>query len=276
MDAPDIRELFAGRTEYYQSGSWRIRRHRDPEQTRYLVAIHRFLLPEFLRIFRSEGALLEPCDIFCDPDEPTPMLITNRTPIAIRLNVRSTAFWCQVIYQLSHELGHFFVRQRKPIPDRTRILRWFEETFCEAMSDVALEYAAEHWSECDLAGLNPGYATSIREYQTRLLNAYATTPQAVRSPLRSCVTPGDLAELEKECAMNRVARSVERDLIFQHLRRSPHSAATIAGYTEYIRPPTDDPTIGALLLDLDRWESTATPDQLETIHLLRMIHPNIR
>ena len=292
----DTDRRYPQQTQYVRLGLWRIERQPDPAQTQYLEAIHRFLIPFFCRIFRTREKELEPCDILCDRGAATPMLILNRTPIAIRLNVHSTVYWCQVLFQWSHELGHFFTRQHKPRSRLTQMIAWFEETFCEALSNLALEYAADHWSECDLTSQNPDYAAAIRTYLSNLLNGHddvhppahdvdasPSIPHSIprtfpRSVLRDCVTLEDLANLEKTCTADRDGRMVERDLLYQHLRRVPSSAATVARYARYIHRSSSaqERSLGPLLVDFDRWEAVATPDQYETLQLLRRIQPNVR
>jgi hypothetical protein len=71
--------------------------------------------------------------IYNDPNAPYPMLITNKESLIIRTCVE-TGFWCQFIYQFSHELTHFVIRTFKKNNNKNIYVKWFEETICESMS----------------------------------------------------------------------------------------------------------------------------------------------
>ena len=91
-----------------------------------------FLLEEFSRVFGCEIMTNENCIVYNDPCSKYPMLITNIAPVHIRLSQNDLNAISQTIYQLSHELCHYAIRQRKA--NKSFTLSWFEEIVCEAAS----------------------------------------------------------------------------------------------------------------------------------------------
>ena len=104
----------------------------------------------------------EKCIVFNDPTSECPMLIINTNPVMIRLAQSSTSYWAQTVYQLSHEICHYAIRQGKANKDYT--LSWLEETICEAMSLYMLQYSAEKWCKCPLSQRAPQFSKSITAY----------------------------------------------------------------------------------------------------------------
>lgn len=74
-------------------------------------------------------------------------------------------YWCQFIYQFSHELCHLIISKQVVQP-----MRWFEETICELASHFFLIESAKTWS------VNPpcphwrNYALSILDYELKQQN----------------------------------------------------------------------------------------------------------
>lgn len=70
-----------------------------------------FLLPLFESSFGREYTLGEPCEIYNDSKSSCPELQICYQPIRIRLSLDKTGYWNQLIFQLSHELCHYVLRQ---------------------------------------------------------------------------------------------------------------------------------------------------------------------
>ena len=104
-----------------------------------IKAILDFLLPRFIEIFGMETMGIENCIVFNDNNADCPMLITSINPPIIRLAQKTMDAWAQTIYQLSHEMCHYAIRQHKK--DKEFSLKWFEEITCEAASLYFLQYA---------------------------------------------------------------------------------------------------------------------------------------
>lgn len=134
--------------------NWTLIRETMDEQ-RYMSPLFTFVLKQFMEIFEIEALNSEQCIVYNEPTAPCPMLVTNRAPIRIRTNSASLNYWAQYIYQLSHELTHYVIRQYKE--DKDAIVKWFEETICEAMSLYILKASGLRWNECLLSRNDPNY-----------------------------------------------------------------------------------------------------------------------
>lgn len=64
-------------------------------------------------------------------------------------------YWCQMIYQLAHELGHFFM-DCYPKKDN---LRWIDECLCELFSIIFLSRSISFFET-----FSPTYVQSVRNY----------------------------------------------------------------------------------------------------------------
>ena len=89
----------------------------------------------------------ENCNMIWTDHEKAPMLVNNKSPIEIWIKADDNK-GSQIIYQLSHEMCHYAMRHDKT--DKNYVLKWFEETICEAFSLYSLNYFSEHWTECRL------------------------------------------------------------------------------------------------------------------------------
>lgn len=116
------------------------------DEVNYMRPIFTFILDQFVEIFGADIMEAEWCIVFNSVSAPCPMLITNQTPIALRTDVKSLGIWNQYVYQLSHELTHYVIRQYKENKDS--IIKWFEETLCEAMSLYILRQSSDKWFDC--------------------------------------------------------------------------------------------------------------------------------
>ena len=117
-----------------------------------------FLLPLFESSFGREYTLGEPCEIYNDSKSSCPELQICYQPIRIRLSLDKTGYWNQLIFQLSHELCHYVLRQyRLNTFYSNACLSWYEEIACTAFSWCALKYAAVNWHNCVLSKQCPDY-----------------------------------------------------------------------------------------------------------------------
>lgn len=105
---------------------------RTPEEKKYMRPLFIFVLKLFVEIFGENTMAAEFCVLYNDASSECPMLIRNTVPIHIRTRAENLGYWAQFIYQLSHEMTHYVIRQYKT--DKAAIVKWFEETICEAMS----------------------------------------------------------------------------------------------------------------------------------------------
>lgn len=228
-------------------------------EKQYMHPLFEFILGMFVEIFGEEIMFAEPCIVYNDPSEDYPMLIRNSIPIKIRTNAHSLKHWAQFIYHLSHELTHYAIRQQKENKDA--IIKWFEETICEAMSMYILHLAASRWAECDLYKLNTGYSPCLTKYYVDLYNKTAD------SVLKKCASYLELQNIENTCEHDREGRSIDRNYLFDTFISMPNEIKTIVYYSQYIQ-------LNGLQIDFSAWK-TDSKDSEYFIAQLGSIQPAI-
>lgn len=224
------------------------------DEVAYMRPLFSFVLGQFVEIFGTGLMEAELCVVFNEANAPYPMLIINKNPIQLRVNATSLNHWAQYIYQLSHELTHYVIRQYKENKDS--IIKWFEETLCEAMSLYILRQSSVKWSDCTLSKVNPDYHSALKSYLNDIYN------RTDKSVIRACHTLSELQEIEQSSESQRLDRSMERNYLYDTFCEFPESIAAFVFYPLYARSD--------LQLDLDRWEKE-TKNSL--ISKLREVHP---
>lgn len=209
-------------------------------ERQYMRPLFEFVLGMFIEIFGEEIMFAEPCIVFNDPSEDYPMLITNSNPIKMRTNACSLKHWAQFITHLSHELTHYAIRQQKK--NKGDIVKWFEETICEAMSMYILRLAADRWTECALYNLNTQYAQSLTKHYTTMYNKTSD------SVLRKCSSYVDLQSVESTCENDRDGRSIDRNYLFDTFVSMPNDIKITVYYTQYIQ-------LNGLQIDFNTWKA---------------------
>lgn len=238
---------------------WKVEKQKDSDST---DAIFKLLIKEYIKIFGSKLMKNEKCIIFNDPNAPCPMLIINQAPTKIRTSLKSPLYWCQNIFQLSHEMCHYAIRQAKSDSDKDYTLSWLEELMCEAMSLYALDYIRTNWGECLLYRKNPNYATSISDY---LSNELEYTKEAQVLP--SVRTIDEMRECNRTFDSNRKGHQEYRNTLYtKGLEPNPKKAKRFLEYPKYLKGPE------RLFVDFERWKKD-TPDPL--IELLESFQPKV-
>ena len=220
----------------------------------YLVALLQFLLVEFSHIFGSGTMFAEECVVFNDQEADCPMLIINSTPVRIRLAQSSLSFFAQTIFQLSHELCHYAIRQHKVNKDFT--LSWFEEIVCEAMSLYVLHWAAENWECCSLCKVNPNFATSIDSY---LKNELASVGS---DEFQKCTSIDLLCQYEREHSTDRQTHRNERNRLFAEIVQAPEESVCFCDYSRYLNDNN-------LSIDFEKWEKDDNRKIVKFLHTLQ-------
>lgn len=204
----------------------------------YLKAIYRFLMFRFKEVFGSETMETEQLVIYNCPEAQCPMLVTSCTPVMIRLAQQSLNYWAQTIFQLSHEMCHFAIRQYKS--DKDFILKWFEEIVCEAASLYFLEYSARNWIECELYTINREFDVSIRRYLDDELKREYT------DDFQKCDTLEKIRDYNKIAEEDRCGHRDERNRIYRIISENPTDLGSIVGYDKYVEE-------NGVLIDFTRW-----------------------
>lgn len=181
----------------------------------------------------------EQCKVFNDTTGSCPMLIINQNPIGIRVTMESLNYWARFIYQLSHELTHYVIRQYKT--DKNFIIKWFEETLCEVMSLYILWKSGVKWFDCTLSELNLDYHSSLKKYLNKCYNKTSE-----KSVIKACRTLLELQKINNTSENERFNHSIERNYLYNTFRESPESMTVFVSYPHY--------ALTDLQIDLDRWE----------------------
>lgn len=104
--------------------------------------------------------------VYTDPGASHPLAHGGAGPspdvATIRVTVGGT-YWCQLIYQFSHELGHIVSNSWGERWSPGTAHMWLEEACCGALSLLALDRMAGRWADYDIFG-DAAYAQSIRDY----------------------------------------------------------------------------------------------------------------
>ena len=234
---------------------WSIVQCEGSESVRALLEL---LMPEYIRIFGKDTMLYEPCIVYNEKQSSCPMLVTNTNPIRIRLSQLSLSYWAQTVFQLSHEMCHYAIRQKKS--DKDYSLTWFEEVLCESMSLYALEYAAANWSRCDLSQMSPRFGVCIQDYLINELKDIGT------DELYNSTSLIKLKAYNEICCDDRGSHRNERNIVYKAIHKNPLDARCFLNYPQYINPSTK------LTIDFDRWEQD---DPCYLVRILRYTQPNI-
>lgn len=226
------------------------------DEQQYMRPLFAFVLMQFVEIFGEAALGSEPCVVYNDPTSPCPMLVINHTPIQIRTCSKSLQYWTQYIYQTSHEITHYVIRQYKE--NTSAIIQWFEETLCESMSLYILKSSSLRWNECALSHINPNYGTSLMDY---FKDIYAETAPSL---IKECHTLEDLKSIESNCQTQRISRSIERNYLVDTFCEHPESISAFVYYPLYIRED--------LQIDFAKWkECNSNP----LVSKLESIQPNL-
>lgn len=195
-------------------------------------------------VFGPEAMASENCNMIWTDHEKAPMLVNNKSPIEIWIKADDNK-GSQIIYQLSHEMCHYAMRHDKT--DKNYVLKWFEETICEAFSLYSLNYFSEHWTECRLGIVDPGYSSSIRNYVTDIVSKKADyfTDDLVHS-LSECRTMEDLEFVEKFSEDERYLRFNERNHLYDLFKSHPDQIRLLLNYEKYVEKDS-------MTIDFDRW-----------------------
>ena len=103
-----------------------------------------------------------------------PRALCHQRPYEIRLNARDR-YWCQYIYQFSHELCHVMTGFDRY---RDHKHKWFEEAVCETASLFVLHRVAKTWEEVpppDIFGARD-FAANHQIYADNIETGYRRIP----------------------------------------------------------------------------------------------------
>ena len=161
----------------------------------------------------------------------------NGSPLhQIHLSMMNYSYWCQVIFQLSHELAHYFIYCH--CKDESRYASWLEETICEAMSLYFLARYRDNWKELSLYKCNAVYDKTVGEYLENELRKEGT------ERLSRCSSYQELLEIDETSQECREDRRIERNKLFSLI--CERDIKGMIFYRDYIIP-------NSKILDCDRY-----------------------
>lgn len=227
-----------------------------------ILAILSLLLPEFCRIFGKDAVVAEACEIYNFPEASCPMLEYG-SPLKIRLAQKSTTYWAQTIFQLSHELCHYVIRYFKQ--DKNETLSWFEEIFCEAFSLYVLDWSAKNWGLCGLCECNPMFYKSIESYLEDELLKEGT------SGFSECITLGMLKSYEelKKPEEDRKSHKNERNVLWEEIQRNPMDCRALCYYQNYLN-------VDCITFDFKTWRQEHSSPLIDVIERIQPCHTEER
>ncbi|MBT1169963.1 hypothetical protein [Bifidobacterium sp. SO4] len=231
------------------------------EGKEYMEPLTEFVLQQFIKIFGINNINNEPCIIFNNSNDQNPRLFINTTPLRIQTCMDSYQYWSQFIFQLSHEIMHYVIRQHKN--NKKTEVKWLEETICEAMSAYILNNSANIWKKCSLSNINPFYYKDLKKYT----NEYYKKQQP--SKLKHITTMKELLIFNQESDKDeetRILRSAERNIIYNDFLKNPKHIPMSVTYNNYVKDN--------LLINLDDWKSNEPKNTF--IPIVESIYPQIQ
>lgn len=209
--------------------------------------------------YQEIGIEFEPiiCTIFNDRSASCPRYCSKELNPGnkndrLRLHTNSTTLWCKVIFQLSHEMTHYFINRHKSKSEAFTgwefFVGWAEETVCEAMALYFLKYfsAEDNWKNNPLSKKNPGYFNSIRNY----LNDEIDDTAKKASKSLSYADVEVLKNINANCNTHREYRGYEMLRLFEMIR-TPDDIKALVYYCDYAQRGTKEN--GALFFDAEKY-----------------------
>lgn len=211
------------------------------QETKTAVSIFDFIN----KCFESLGLGIGPAElrVIKHPNRGCPQFCPlSRNPEfpcdTIYLSMDSFKFWCQLIFQASHEFTHCVIHRLNSREEQK--VSWIEETICEAISLVFLNTFANNWSRCTLSKNDPSYRAFIQDYLGKQLKKHGN------HRLENCHGIEELQEINRTSEDQREDRREERNRLF-HLIRSSMDIQALAHYRDFVVP-------GTILLDTQRYQ----------------------
>jgi len=227
-----------------------------------------FLHREFTSIFGADVVNGIRCTIYNDRNSAGPFIhYVSDTELRIRLQVANAHFWCQVVFQLAHEMTHYIFCQTYNFR-RLAGSKWNEEIVCEAMALYMLKQLADKWRECALSEYDrhrrTPYSSAINAY---IANELRKGTGSVLNSSQEAITIQQFAEFNRNAATNRENHRAEVNYLYNLLLtlEKEQIKPIILEMYQYLRHDT--------YIDYERWiRDTKHPD---VIRKLSKIQPDI-
>lgn len=156
----------------------------------------------------------------------------------IRINLPNDTKWNQTLFQLSHEICHYVIYLYNR--DNYHIIKWIEESICEAFSLYCLKYWSIKWNVIGFPYINRSYGKQMYKYRNDRLK------QEVLHP--SILDDIDMNTLEIINNKSENERSYRHDFMCQLTNMiSNNSIFGLIDYQKYV--------ISDILLDTEKYRS---------------------
>lgn len=210
-----------------------------------------FLLIEYIRIFDFNNEELEECTVYNDTSAKTP-IFQHASNLQIRLALEDTSYWCQLIYQLSHELCHYVIRQFKKEKEMT--LSWFEEIVCESFSLYILNWASKNWSYSPFYTQNTEYINSLHSYLENIIHKPSTDGFSLCRNLEMLTA----YERDSRPENDRSSHRKERNNLYREILKAPLNCNIFCYYQDYM----DD---NGITINFLKWQKETNNPLLKTL-----------
>lgn len=151
----------------------------------------------------------------------------------IMLSVKKFSYWCQLIYQLSHELTHAFIYFNNK--DSAKKIKWIEETICEAVSLYFLNYFSINWNNCILSHNDPNYKKCIYDY------LYNEVNKKEKETIKNTYTKyANWDMLNEKAEEKRDDRALDRNNLYRCINKT--NLLGLLNYRDYVKDGHIDST----------------------------------
>lgn len=182
--------------------------------------------------FIIQKAPTAPCPRFCEKSENH----CEKDFIIIKTN--ELTYWCQTIYQISHEMTHAAIHYNSS--PESKYISWIEETICEAMSLFFLKQTIINWNSIKPQDFGQSYKESISKYLADLLSEEGT------NELANIKSIEELKQINETSQSNRSTRKNEMHKLFLCLDNN--NIHGLINYRKYILH-------GTILLDTKKYKT---------------------
>lgn len=213
---------------------------------RDLLVLFEFVLPIFESIFGQAVMSNEPCEVYIDTACMTAPIFTFN-PTRIILTTIPTDF-CNVIFQLAHELTHYAIRQSIGSQYISCASAAFEESAAEAMSLYILNRCSEQWESCAYYMYNQGFAAHLKKYKNDYYdNTGGKRPDSYGEWFNICIGfSGGLTSGAK-----RPDVSIMRNVLYDAFIKLPSDIGSLIKYPLYMRGAPFEK-----MIDENKWKAS--------------------
>jgi hypothetical protein len=187
-------------------------------EDKYIESLFIFLHKKFKSVFDTDVIDGITCTIYIDENEAGPFIhFVSNKEIKIRLRLANAHFWCQLVFQLAHEMTHYIFCQTYDFM-KFDGSKWNEEIVSDAMALYMLKQLADNWDDFVLSKYDQyrdtPYSLAIYMYIDNELR------KAIENTLKSsqeAITIQQFAEFNKNAGTNRENHRAEVNYLYSLL-----------------------------------------------------------